>query len=299
MPQCCGTPVGLRTLRVTQDPHGTRDAYGTWGPPVTLDPHGTWHPHGTWDPHSTWDPRVTQDLYGVWHPHGTWDPCGTRDPHGMQHPYVTWDPLVPETPLRHLGPSWHPGPPMAPTIPMSPGTPAVAGSPVAPGTRGDTWDPSWPPAPLSGPTVAPPWPPAPIAGPSAPDGTWWEGGGGQREFQSQPPPPPFGGVPWLLLHPTALLSCRGGCAAAWGLHPCMGEVVSLHGRGEGLRASTLGGGRIAAWGAAFPSGGCTAACLHGPVVLQPVFVVPRNTRRVLNPPIASEPPRGPPPMALV
>lgn len=160
----------------------------------------------------------------------------------------------PRPPLRRLGPSWHPGPPMAPTIPMSPGTPAVAGSPVAPGTRGDTWDPSWPPAPLLGPTVAPPWPPAPIAGPSAPDGTWWEGGGGQREFQSQPPPPPFGGVPWLLLHPTALLSCRGGCAAAWGLHPCMGEVVPLHGRGEGLRASTLGGG------GALPHGG-----LHSPL----------------------------------
>lgn len=263
MPQCCGTPVGLRTLRVTQDPHGTRDAYGTWGPPVTLDPHGTWHPHGTWDPHSTWDPRVTQDLYGVWHPHGTWDPCGTRDPHGMQHPYVTWDPLVPETPLRRLGPSWHPGPPMAPTIPMSPGTPAVAGSPVAPGTHGDTHHGLQPPC--RDPLWHPHGPQHPSQDPTPLMAHGGRGGGVRENFRANLPPPHLGvcrgccSIPQHCSAAGGAALLHGGCTRAWGKWcRCMGG-------GRGFVQAHWGGGALPHGGLRSPLGAALQRACMAPL----------------------------------
>lgn len=184
-------------------------------------------------------------LGSPWYMASPWhlEPRGTQDPHVVQHCCVTWDPFSTQYPPVS------PGTFLAPGLPDGTHRPHVSGTPVVPGSPGTTVTPGAPMAPSP--------PRDPLCTPMAPstqspNGTRWDGGVGQREFQSQPPPLIWGlPPPWLLLHPTALLCCRGGCVAAWGLHSCMGEVVPLY-VGEGLRAST--------WGAALPHGG-----LHSPV----------------------------------
>lgn len=218
VPQCCGTQKPSRH----PGPHSTQDAHGPWDPRVTQDPMGYGIPMARGIPVS---PRTLCHLGSPWHMGPSWYLAPLWYP---RPPCVTWDLPCHQGPLWLLEALRHPAPMVTPGTPYGPQPPT--------GTHCGT-----------------PWPPAPIVAPITRWHTVGWGGSGRISEPTSPSPPHIWGCadPKAAAPSHSIALLQGGCAAAWGLHPCMGKVVPLHGGGggEGLRAST--------WeGAALPHGGC-------------------------------------------